>query len=479
MVSRPDVSLSVGVKDRTRGGLDKVERAFSKSGGKISGSMGKAFSAIGGSAQLAFAAAGAAVVGFADKTLSEADRIGKLSTQSGLGVEAIQRLGHAAELGGTNVETLVKAQGRLTRVISDAGNGLATAQRSVAQLGLDYKALAAASPEQQFHMVADALTEIEDKSKRSALAQELFGRAGRDTLSVIGDEPGALRDISESLDNVWNEEQIRAAEEFNDRWTEIWGEAKGTFGGFVLTLADGFNEMVEDIGTIGGKVTDGVSGIWNFLTEPFKGDKKPNLVVITEEIGESIQSAYDKYNAYVGDAYVVYEEEQERYRAALAELAGGINAELGEINEAWKAHGDAVGAQVKRAGDLIAGYRLRLRGEADGIAAIIAEINELQGPIRDFGSLPNYAKERADRNRQTEGPFLPGSTDELLQQSRHYNTGNVQTQSYGLTNPANRGSGVTVNVNLDGATLYNQQDTERLIVETVNEAAKGKQLVFS
>lgn len=237
MVSRPDVSLSVGVSNRTKRGLAGVERSFNATGTSIGKRFGSVMSGIGAGVGVALGAAGAAVVAFGAKTFAEADRVGKLATQTGITVEGIQRLSHAAQIGGTDIESLAKAQGRLTRVISDAGNGLATAERSVAQLGLSYQQLAAASPEQQLHMVADALTLVDDASKRSALAQELFGRAGREMLSVIGDQPGALRAVGDELDNVLSTEQVRDAEEFNDVMAELTAELTTVAQSLVLELA--------------------------------------------------------------------------------------------------------------------------------------------------------------------------------------------------------------------------------------------------
>ena len=143
------MTLTVGIRNATDKGLRSINQRFKQFGNRLEkdaagplGRIGAGLAKFGPQIGAGLAAAGATVVAFGAKTLESADRVGKLATQTGISVEGIQRLSHAAELGGTDIESLAKAQGRLTRVVSDAANGLESAARPLRQVGLEYEELA-------------------------------------------------------------------------------------------------------------------------------------------------------------------------------------------------------------------------------------------------------------------------------------------------------------------------------------------------
>ena len=177
-------------------------------------------------------AAGAALYGtlrFGQAQLRSADSTGKASTATGINTETLQRWGHAAQLGGTDLDNLVKGQRRLTRVIHDSGSGLAEATDSLDALGLTYAELVGLSPERQFERVTDRLAEVDNASTKAALAQEIFGRSGTALIPVIGTEAGTLAKLGRTLADgaILTEEQVRASERFNDAATQLAATLRG------------------------------------------------------------------------------------------------------------------------------------------------------------------------------------------------------------------------------------------------------------
>lgn len=157
------------------------------------------------------------------------DEIGKMSTSMGVSVETLQKWEHTAKLTGTTLQTFTKGQRILAGAIFDANRGLKNYQDAFSAVGLSWQNLAALSPEEQMNAVADALAGMEDKSKRTALAQDLLGRAGTQLLVAFGDVEGTLAATNDELAKsaILNEDQVRAVEDFNDALTNLSASIRG------------------------------------------------------------------------------------------------------------------------------------------------------------------------------------------------------------------------------------------------------------
>jgi len=117
---------------------------------------------------------------------SAGDQLDKMAARTGVSVEALSQLGFAAEQSGADIETLENGIRVMQRTINDAQRGLSTATDAFADLGLSVEHLAALSPEDQFQAIADAISRVEDPSKRAALAMQVLGRSGTKLLPLLG-----------------------------------------------------------------------------------------------------------------------------------------------------------------------------------------------------------------------------------------------------------------------------------------------------
>jgi len=173
------------------------------------------------------------LVGSAKLFSNMGDAVAKMARRTGFSVENLSELGFAAELSGTNVETLENGIRRMQRTITDAQAGLSTAQRGLARFGLTAEQLAGLSPEEQFRRIADGLAAIADPTQRASAAMEVFGRSGTALIPMLAQGAAgldALQDQARKLGLTISKEDAEAAEVLNDTLAALWRSIKqGTF----------------------------------------------------------------------------------------------------------------------------------------------------------------------------------------------------------------------------------------------------------
>ncbi|MFW6381086.1 MAG: hypothetical protein ACOCZ3_00960 [Bacillota bacterium] len=174
---------------------------------------------------------GGAALGVAKKVANTGDELQKMSLRTGFSTESLSELKHAAELSGTSINSLEKGVKRMQKRMFEAERGMASALDSLSALGIEYEELEHLSPEEQFNTISSALTGVEDDSRRAALAQEIFGRAGTEMLPMLSQgEEGlkAMRQEAHELGIVFDQEAADAAAQFNDDLDRL---KKGIMGG--------------------------------------------------------------------------------------------------------------------------------------------------------------------------------------------------------------------------------------------------------
>jgi len=213
--------VELGVSDRLTAGLKAAQRRLAAFGAGVR-SIGTRIAAIGtaGLAPLA-----ASVRSFA----SAGDVLDKMSRRTGISVEALSELGFAAEQSGADLATLEKGVRTMQRAINDLGRGLSTQTDAFGDLGLTMADLEGRSPEEQFKLIAERLSRVEDASKRAALAQMIFGRAGTQLLPLMQDGARgieALQEQARSLGLTISTQTAKDAALLTDTLNIMWRVVK-------------------------------------------------------------------------------------------------------------------------------------------------------------------------------------------------------------------------------------------------------------
>ena len=187
--------------------------------------FGASVSAIG--ARLA--GLGAAVVGSlfaASKVFGDlGDQLAKASTRTGVAVEELSELAFAADMSGADLETLETGLRKMAQTIVDAAGGSQTAREALDQLGLTVADLGRLSPDQQFKLIADRLSQMRNPTLRAATAMEILGRSGTRLLPLMADGAEGIERLerqARELGLTWSTEDARAAEAFSDTLSVLW-----------------------------------------------------------------------------------------------------------------------------------------------------------------------------------------------------------------------------------------------------------------
>lgn len=222
---------------------DKHETLYKgiKKVGDVAGSVAKGglkvLGAAGGAAVAGVSAVGAAASKAAKEltemikaTADAGDKIDKGSQKIGVSAEQYQVLSYQARLSGTSIETITKAASKL----KSAGSDL--------------------SVDQAIKKIAS----IQDPSKRSAAAVEMFGaKVAQDLTPMLNAGTEGLRDMEKAArDNglVMSNEAVSASVSFNDSMETLQSTISAVKNGLVAELLPGATDVVQGItGLFSGK----------------------------------------------------------------------------------------------------------------------------------------------------------------------------------------------------------------------------------
>ena len=178
------------------------------------------------------------------------DDLAKMSARTGFTVETLSELGFAADLSGASMEVLEIGIRRMQRTLADAASGMASARESLSLLELTADDLAGLSPEQQFKLLAERISQIEDPTLKAALAMGIFGRSGTQLLPLFASGARGIEVLqaeARRLGLTMSGEDAKAAEEFSDALNRLWQVVKMGVFNIGAALAPTLQMVAEKI----------------------------------------------------------------------------------------------------------------------------------------------------------------------------------------------------------------------------------------
>ena len=229
-----DIELTRGLK-RAMQQVKRFGAGVAKLGVKLAG-LGVGLAAGLAAAAVQFAKAG--------------DEIAKMSKRTGVSTEALSELKFVASQTGTNFSQLENAFRRMQRSIVDGERGLTTTLDALEALGLTLEDLQGLSPEQQFSKFADALSQVEDPTRKAGLAMMIFGRSGTNLLPMF--QKGSkgmmtLRKAAQELGLTVSTETAESAEELLDSFDALFKVVGRTAFQIGATLAPALIQMGKNL----------------------------------------------------------------------------------------------------------------------------------------------------------------------------------------------------------------------------------------
>lgn len=219
-------------------GLNAAESRMKAFGGAVAGVGAKVLGA--GTAFLT-PFLGAAKV-FAD-TGSE---LNDMSARTGLSVENLSELGHAAQQTGTDLETVEGGVRKMQKNLIAAAQGGQEAQVAFGSLGLSVGKLMRLKPDQQFEAVAAAIGQIKNPTAKAAAAMQVLGKSGTALLPLI-DDYDALAAEARDLGLVMSTEDAKAADTLGDAMDNVTAMLKRTAVVVGAALAPMLTELAGSV----------------------------------------------------------------------------------------------------------------------------------------------------------------------------------------------------------------------------------------
>lgn len=220
-----------------------------------------------GMAANAFMNASRAALSYAASAANAVDQTNDLAQRLGMSVESLQALQMAAKLSG--VDDATGALQKLTVAIGNAAESGKT--EAFTKLGLDFQALQAMSPEEQFKAIQSAIAGLATPAERAAAAVAIFGRAGVELLPLMSQNLEEIEQRMRRLGAIVGDDQVEAIGSMNDAldmvkasFDGIAATVLGNLAPVVESLANEILAMVESFNSVSGS---GGEGIANTITD--------------------------------------------------------------------------------------------------------------------------------------------------------------------------------------------------------------------
>lgn len=263
----------------------KFSASLSKVGSDLA-TVGRRAALLGAGLTAAAAGATAAVLGLAKAGGDAADQAGKAAQKTGLQVEAYGKLEFAAKQADVSTEQFVSGMSRLNKAIAeaadetkktgdvvdatgvkvtrfggktkDAAKQVDNAGNIFTRLGIKIKDANGKlrSNEEIVGDVAEAFSRMPDGALKSALAIELFGKAGAELLPFLNEGRAGLKALGDEavrLGIVFSKEQAVIGDDLGDALDEVGKAAAGVrlqlgllFAPAVTVLARGLRDVIVE-----------------------------------------------------------------------------------------------------------------------------------------------------------------------------------------------------------------------------------------
>ena len=369
-------------------GLNRSLKTTADSAGGIAAQFGNLRGAIAG---LGIAAVAATLTSMARAAVDNADAMNEMAERTGIAGSELSKLDYAAKMNGTTLENVEKALTKVSVKALDAATGNKAAAATFDALGISVLGLDGQlkSSDVLLQDVADVLSTVQDRTTRTALAVELFGRSGAELIPLMENMRDAKTE-AERLGIVVGDDFQKSAAEFNDNIDRMGFLAKAFATDLANTVIPTLNRFMTEL-TAGKEI---FGGWWE----------------ATKQIGTT-----NPFNTVAENA------EKYRLKAAglskqIEELANGQNKWFGKDTVEGKARIAELNAELSTTQKLVE-YFQRMNGQTSTAGAGRGSVN----PPMVSGGGESLLEKLRKANEKASGAGKPGAAkesefDKLLRQ---------------------------------------------------------------
>lgn len=214
-MARNEAKYTITAVDRTKRALDSASRGFKG----LDSAVAKVSAGV---AALAGAAAMGALV---KSTVESTDKLAKMSTQLGISAQALAELEYGAERSGSNVDQLGVALATMQKNLTDATRGTGEAIIALQELGIQADDLRGMNADQQFRVLADAISRLTDDAQKTNIAMKVFGESGRALIPMLNGGSAGVDEFARRFrmltGDALNDREIGKVEALKDQFDDI------------------------------------------------------------------------------------------------------------------------------------------------------------------------------------------------------------------------------------------------------------------
>ena len=243
-------------------GLQAVEGTAKGVTGAIRGLSGASAGLTGALGALAPLASVAGLVGLAKGALDAGDKLNDLSQSTGVSVEALSRFKKAAAVSGTDIDTVAKSLVKLSRgLVETATTGKGKAAEALKSLGISATDASGKlkNADKVTLEIANKFKSLPDGAAKSALAVNLFGRAGAELIPLLNLGGDAIDKLSVKLTTAF----AQKADAYSDKLAVLSGKVGALGADLLIALLPALDAVTD-------AVTAGVTA-FNSLPDAIKG----------------------------------------------------------------------------------------------------------------------------------------------------------------------------------------------------------------
>lgn len=247
---------------------DKTKAAFASVQGSLTGLQTKAVAVSG-----ALSGIGVGVLAGAIKqTIDDWDELGKAAQRAGFqSAQSISEFQFAAKLAGVDAAGFEQAVGKLSAKMADAAGGNKEAAATFAAMGVKIKDANGQLRDSESVVtdLARAFAGYKDGPEKTALALDLFGKAGKQLIPLLNGGAEGLEKLRAEFRQLHGQitgDMTRAAEQFNDNISRLQAAAGGFTRELTAGMLPGLVQITEAM-AVGAKEGGLLMGVWRGLKE--------------------------------------------------------------------------------------------------------------------------------------------------------------------------------------------------------------------
>lgn len=242
-------------------GLKQAEARLKAFGSSVM-SVGRNVAGLGAGITAPFLGA-AKVFADAGSTLNDA------AARTGMSVEALSALGHAAQQTGTDLTAVEGGVRKMQKALVAGSEENLAAASTFAALGLSVEQLMKLSPDQQFEAVAKAIAKIPNPTAKAGAAMQIFGKSSTVLVPMI-DDLAALTSEAKKFGLVWTGDQAKQADAFGDAMDLLRAVLSRVVSLIGSSLQPMLTDLAMNLATATKRVMDFVSTHKSLIVVAFK-----------------------------------------------------------------------------------------------------------------------------------------------------------------------------------------------------------------